>query len=57
MADYLKQYELWSTDSYFSEKTRNELTEIKDDVNRCDAALPQLVGVGILEAESIHQRL
>ena len=29
--DFLKTYEIWSTDPFFNEDTRNELTAIKDD--------------------------
>lgn len=31
MADYLKEYEIWASDTYFSSKTKSELAEIKDD--------------------------
>ena len=34
--DFMKAYELWSTDPYFDEGTRNELIAIKDDVKEIE---------------------
>ena len=34
--DFMKAYELWSTDPFFDEGTRNELIAIKDDVKEIE---------------------
>ena len=36
MEDFMKAYELWSTDPYFDEGTRNELAAIKDDTKEIE---------------------
>ena len=34
--DFMKAYELWSTDPFFDEGTRNELISIKDDTKEIE---------------------
>ena len=34
--DFMKAYELWSTDPFFDEGTRNELIAIKDDTKEIE---------------------
>ena len=34
--DFMKEYEMWKSDPFFDEGTRNELEAIKDDVKEIE---------------------